>query len=309
LSFITFGGKAASAQFRAGFEIHSALSVFISFFVPRELSMFKQRVCPRAGFTLGRMLVIVFFVVILVGLAVPAILRAREESAKATTMENLSKCAKAVHLAHDQFKKFAPYFGVYGKPEETTPRTFHNHLLQFVEGPLYANPSAAAVVPAYLSPMDLTQTDGGAGAVNFAVNLRLYYTQGGYGTLAPPDALIYPKMPGSFQGGVSQTLLFATRYMNCGANGGSKWSDPGNNAIGSSNAATFGSSLAMWQHAPTRAECDPTSGTAMSLAKDAMQIAMCDASVRVVKSDITAKRWGELHMPSGRIPDGPDWID
>jgi hypothetical protein len=261
--------------------------------------MFMQKVRPRTGFTLVKALVVILVFAAVVGVSVPGILWARKQAARTTTMDNLTKCAKAVHLAHDQFKKFPPYFGIYGKSEETTPRTFHHHLAHFVEGPLYVNPNAAAIVPTYLAPMDLTQTNGGAGAVNYAVNLRLFYTQGGLGNLAVGSTLVYPKMPGSFQDGVSQTLLFATKYMNCGADGGSLWLDPGNNEISSPTAATFGASMGLWQKAPTQAACNPRAGTAMSFTVDAIQIALCDASVRTVKSDISNATWQAVHTPGG----------
>ena len=75
--------------------------------------------------------------------------------------------------AHDEYKKFPPYFGMYGNND--TPLTFHAHLLPFVhQTALYDNLVAGAVVPVYCSPMDQTQTADGAGAANFPVNLRLY---------------------------------------------------------------------------------------------------------------------------------------
>jgi hypothetical protein len=272
--------------------------------------MFMQKVRPSTGFTLVQALVVILVFAALVGAAVPAVLWARKAAERTTTMNNLAKCAKTVHLAHDQFKTFPPYYGIYAAKRTMAPQTFHTHLLLLLYSEaVNTGPVGDAIVPFYLSPMDTTITDGGAGAVNFALNLRLYYTQGGVGTLAPQTSMIYPKMPGSFPDGVSHTLLYATRYMNCGEAGGSKWSDSGNNAIGSPTAATFGSSLAIWQLAPTRAACDPIAGTATSFAADAIHVAMCDASVRVLKADITAKTWAEHHLPGGSPPGGPDWIE
>ena len=117
-------------------------------------------------------------------------------NARTATMNNLSQCAKAVHLCQDQFGKYPPYFGTYGP--KTTPFTFHVHLLPFVDqGPLYANPDAKSIVGTYLSTMDPTITENGANACNFPVNIRLYYNQGGAGKLTSEETedLIYPKMP------------------------------------------------------------------------------------------------------------------
>ena len=197
----------------------------------------------RPGFALLKAVALLVVLATVVGLAVPAIQWARQAQARQTTMNNLSECAKAAHLAHDQYKKFPPYFGVYGNND--TPLTYHAHLLPFVhQTALYDNLVATAVVPVYCSPMDNTQTAYGAGAANFPVNLRLYYTQGGAsnGKLTSGKDLIYPRMPGTFSDGTSNTLLYATKYQVCGT-GGSMWLDPGNNAIESPTAATFGACM------------------------------------------------------------------
>ena len=202
--------------------------------------MCNMRMRTRPGFTLLKAVLVLAALATVVGLAVPAIQRARLAQARQTTFNNLSDYAKAVHLAHDQYKKFPPYFGPYG--DKDTPLTFHTHLLPFVEQQaLYDNPTGKEVVSVYCSALDPTQTAHGAGATNFAVNLRLYYTQGGAanGTLSVGKNLIYPKMPGTFSDGTSNTLLFATRYQVCGT-GGSMWNDPGGNAPNSPTNATFG---------------------------------------------------------------------
>jgi len=235
---------------------------------------------------------------IVVGVALPAIQWARRASALKTTMDNLSQCAKAVHRAHDQHKTFPPYYGVYGG--NPTPMTFHAHLLLFVDqGPLYQNLVSTAVVPAYLSPMDPSRADNGAGAANFPVNLRLFYTYGGIGTLSPPNNPIYPKMPQSFQQrGTNDTLLFATKYQLCGKDGGSVWMDPGNNAPNSPTAATFGANMTLWQQAPTQAACDPFAGTAVSFTVEVIQVALCDASVLSVSAEIDPATWESVHPPN-----------
>jgi type II secretory pathway pseudopilin PulG len=264
--------------------------------------MSTMRMRKRAGLSMIQLVVVLVIFGVVVGLAVPAILEARRGSALTTTLNNLSECAKGVHRAHDQHKTFPPYYGVYGG--NASPMTFHAHLLPFVgQAPLYNNQVPNAVVPLYLAPMDSTRTGGGAGAVNFPVNLRLFYTQGGLGKLATGDQLIYPRMPQTFQqDGTSNTMLFATKYQHCG-NGGSMWMDPGNNALGSTWAATFGGDTAfggnaLWQQAPTESACDPNGGTAVSFGADTIQVAMCDCSVHIFKTGVSQVAWKAMHTPN-----------
>src|SRR5262249_27415383 len=141
---------------------------------------------------------------------------------------------------------------------------------------------------------------------NYPVNLRIFYTEGGLGSLSPPGALIYPRMPHTFrEDGTSNTMLFATKYQNCGKNGGSLWGD--NNGLHSPTAATFGASMALWQKAPSQASCNPASGTAVSFSMTTIQIAMCDASVRNVSASVSAATWQAAHTPSAGDVLGPDW--
>jgi prepilin-type N-terminal cleavage/methylation domain-containing protein len=272
--------------------------------------MSKSRL--RIGFTLIELLVVIAIIAILIGLLVPAVQRVREAAARTATMNNLSQMGKATHLSHDQYKKFPPYAGIYGA--KTTALTFHGHLLPFVDqNPLYAMGVPNGVVPAFLSSMDPTQTANGNNACNFPVNLRLFYTNGGGASnsaLATGQAnLIFPKMPGSFPDGVSQTLLFATKYMNC-ASGGSMWNDSQMYAPASLFAATFGTNMtSLWQAAPTGTTCNPGQGTAIAFTVQAIQVCLCDASVRSVSTGIQASTWQAVHTPGGSDSPGADWVE
>ncbi len=258
------------------------------------------------GFTVIDLLVVVAIFGLAAGLLLPAIQQARGQDDQTKTMNNLKNCARAVELSHDQFRRFPPYYGPYGP--KMTAFSFHYHLLPFVDhidvyGQEKLDPKA--IVPEYLSPMDPTQIDKGAGAADFPVNIRLYYTKGGLGVLSPRTALIYPKIPTTFEDGVSTTLLFATKYMKCGKDGGSLWADT--NAVDSITAATFGVSMGLWQSAPKREACDPKAGTAVSFNDKAIQVAMCDSSVRTVAVGISAATWQAVHTPGADDTPGKDW--
>ncbi len=262
---------------------------------------------PRRGVTALQVLVAIAVIGTLIGISIPAVTRNQEAAARTATMNNLGVVAKAVHLGYDQFKHVPTYYGPYGP--KTTPFTFHVHLLPFVgQQALYVNPTTTGIVPAYLSPMDPTTTANGANACNYPVNLRLFYTNGGTGQIAGPSTPIYPKFPGTFPDGVSVTLLFATKYMNCGSDGGSWWLDPGNNAPTSPTGATFGAVMSnLWEEAPSATTCNPLSGTAQSFTVQSIQVAMCDASVRSVATGLSASTWQAVHTPgAGDVP-GPDW--
>jgi hypothetical protein len=266
-----------------------------------------MRKARRGGFTVIKAVVLLVLFISVAALAFPAIHRVRMTSARRTTMYNLGECAKAAHNAHDAYKKYPPYYGTYG--DNPTPMTFHAHLLPYVDQKaLYANPVSNAVVPLYLSPMDPTRTNGGAGAANYALNIRLYCTFGGLGTLSPPDNPLYPKMPNSFPDGMSNTLLFATKYQVCGSDGGSKWMDLGNNAQGSLTAAAFGYNMWLWQPAPSQKQCSPGAGTAVSFTADSIHTALCDASVRTFDRGISTGMWAAFHTPgAGDIINYDGW--
>jgi hypothetical protein len=225
-------------------------------------------------------------------------------------MDNMRKCANAANGAHDTYKTIPPYFGIYGGWKE--PLTFHAHLLPFLGdmGDVYReNPiNGKAIVPVFLSGLDPTRTNAGAGAANYAFNLRLSYDKGGNGVLSSPENPIKLKWA-QVHDGTSQTMLFATKYQVCGANGGSMWLDPGNNGLHSPLAATFGASMDYWQNAPTQAECDPTAGTAVSFNSDKLIVVFCDASTHVVKLDASLEIWKSLHTYAGGDPIRDDLIN
>ena len=172
----------------------------------------------RVGFTLIELLVVIAIIAVLIGLLVPAVQKVREAAARTQTANNISQCAKALHLAHDIQKRFPPYYGPFGNKVAS----FHINILPFIEqSVLYNNlPNSPAdsitpqivyntpvnsggtlqtvVVGPFLAANDYSQINNGAGTVNFAVNIRLFYSNGGtaMGALQryPDGPPIYPTL-------------------------------------------------------------------------------------------------------------------
>lgn len=268
----------------------------------------------RPGFTLIELLVVIAIIAILIGLLVPAVQQVRVAAARTSTSSNLKQCALATHTAHDQFKKMPPAYGIYGG----RTATFSYHLLPFVEQVnLYNKPGdGTAIVPAYLAALDNSAINNGAGAQNFGVNIRLFYTNGGYGQLggdirlAVKPPLVYPRFT-AMTDGSSNTLLMATKYMVCGKGtslgaGGSYWAQSysSNPPLG----AFFGES-GTFQVAPTVANCVPGNGAAQSYSMAGIQVALCDASVRTIATGMAPATWGSALTYAGNEVLPAEWND
>jgi len=204
--------------------------------------MSRTTVRARSGFTLIELLVVIAIIAILIGLLVPAVQKVRDAAARTQTSNNLSQCAKATHMAHDQFHYYPPFYGPYGQIGSATAGTgtsasYFIHLLPYVEQaalyqtimpavsatatanlPTTAGSLGTAIVPPYLAPPDYTQQNNGVNTVNFAVNVRLWQTPGTLYSAAPASIAYANKvrMPATFNpDGTSNTLLMVTRLMFC----------------------------------------------------------------------------------------------
>ena len=269
--------------------------------------MSKPRARLRPGFTLIELLVVIAIIAILIGLLVPAVQKVRDAAARSTNQNNLGQMAKAAHNAHDTYKKFPPLGNngsttvVYGQKTGG----WHIHILPFIEqGPLYTQLAASVVysttapynstIPPFLSANDYSQTNAGAGAANWGINVKLF-------TISP-----MPKLSANFNDGTSNTIMYAGKFMNCStgtAVGGSFWSAGTADTL---RLPQFGNTTVR-EYAPLATACTNGNGAAQAFDSASLQVCMCDASVRGVSSSMTATTYGAALTPAGNEVLGADW--
>src|ERR1700687_5823305 len=83
------------------------------------------------GFTLFEMLIVLALLVVLFGLALPAVQKVREAAARTKCANNLKQMALAMHNCNDTYGKLPPSVGSF--PNATSDGTLQFYLLPFVE--------------------------------------------------------------------------------------------------------------------------------------------------------------------------------
>jgi type II secretory pathway pseudopilin PulG len=290
----------------------------------------------RKGMTLVEMVVVVFLVLVMIGLLLPATQRTIPSSLRLQTNNNLKQCALAVHSFHDNYKKLPHGNGPGGIYEKNHPMWFQ--ILPFVEANhVYTAGNLTESIASYYAPSDESNEDQ-AGVLSFAANVRVV----GYQTFLssslkqavdqPGTALETKAGPmlcglnlGAIKDGTQNTIIFSTRYANC--NGQKTWyaadalggcelgklPSPGvGGFMGAGSHSTpptkDGPITAMYQLHPTALGCLPQPGVfGHSFGPHGLSVALCDGSVRNIRPDMSPLTFGRALCPGDGANHDKDW--
>jgi uncharacterized protein DUF1559 len=280
----------------------------------------------RGGFNAIELVVVILLVFIVLGLVLVAIKHRQEINSAAgrtQTNNNLKQLSLTCHSANDVFKRLPPAFDNFGQMD--FPASVHVHLLPYAQDDFYkrylvqkgkGNVTNEAYKP-FLSPMDPTQTNDGAGAQNFAANLRVFSAKGmatNFDANMPALAGIEPgKTSIPIPDGTSNTIFFTLKYSNC-QDGGSRYvaaPDSKFAAFFGQNAATVSphpsDPNAAFQDQPTIEQCVSTPLMPQSMSKYGLSVGMGDGSVRMINPSISPRTWNLAVQPNDGMELGNDW--
>src|SRR4051794_38499660 len=221
----------------------------------------------RPGLSLVEVLIVVAMVGVLAGMLVPALLKVRAAAARARTSQHLGQLGLATHnfAGNNHNKLPVNCLSLNGK----NGSVFY-HLLPYVGHPhTYHACATEAVVEAYLSPQDFTQTGGrvdGFGATNYAGNALIF------------NAGKQPCLPTAFNpAGASNVVMYSTRYAHCGP-ARCAWSHMGPDTLfGATGPPQFGVS---------QADCRVAYANAFT--RTGLLVCLGDGGVRTVNPGISA---------------------
>lgn len=266
----------------------------------------------RRGFTLFQLLLVLAILLILLGLLLPAIIKARVAAARMQGSNNLKQlCLATINCADTYQGLMPPSIGVYPANIKLAGEgTLHFLVLPYVEQQnLYnlafdndpKNPryrvsykgTAAFQIKVFRAPNDISAPpsgmyDGWLALCNYPANY-LVFEKGG------------KRFPASIPDGTSNTIFFAQRYQMCngqphawGYDGWYYW------------APMFAYySTELFQVMPMVKDCDPE--RAQSLSSEGIQVGLGDGSARFVSSKLNAQTWLFACQPNDGNVLGPDW--
>jgi prepilin-type N-terminal cleavage/methylation domain-containing protein len=209
--------------------------------VPATLAVGKFM---RRAFSLIELLVVIAIIAILIALLVPAVQKVRESSQVTQCQNNMHQMGVALHNANATFR-YLPRFSEQGYPSTgafsppnrlTFDGTVHFYLLPYLEleglmqrwngvsnnasnglnGPNIPQTPNVLICPSDPSMTTDRTTNGNvplASGPGFAITSYSFNGQ------VFGDTCVRPKIPQTFQDGVSNTIVFLERYAICGQSG------------------------------------------------------------------------------------------
>jgi hypothetical protein len=244
-------------------------------------------------------------------LFLPAVQNAKQNEAKNKCASNLKQIVLATHNCHDTYSKFPPLVGAF--PNDKGYGTVFYYILPMLEQDIlyrcgerekghfsvWNNDVYGKVVKTFLCPADSSGGadhlhDGWLALSSYAANFQIFGDRIG-------NTMQGSSQMADIRDGTAFTILFAERYQTCNgtplgwAYGGESTSAP---AFAYLSAGKF-------QDQPAQKDCDPT--LAQGIHAGGIQVALADASVRFVSSNISPQTWWLAVVPDDGMPLGNDW--
>jgi prepilin-type N-terminal cleavage/methylation domain-containing protein len=271
----------------------------------------------RSGLTLLELLVVIAIIAILIALLIPAIQKIRELGLRTASANNLKQIALATHSYAAGHAGRLP--SLDGNPRSPNRgMSVLAAILPYLEqGQAYAQLSQSnsfVLVPTFLSPADPTMEDGlGARCEvsSYAANASAFAKD--------------PRLPTTFQDGMSNTILFAEHYgYNCG--GALFFAYIPQPGLGGVHRASFADPLSLddvplttgnppfttskfgnltFQVAPTPKQCNPA--IPQTPHGSGMLVALADGSGRILSPAISVTTFWTSVTPASNDQLGPDW--
>jgi hypothetical protein len=286
--------------------------------------------------------------------------RMHGDGSRTFDVNNLKQIALAIQNCQDTYKRLPPAWGEFpprahaSEPQKTARATIHVWLMPFLEadnifkkltekppkgknndkaGRVWLLSELSDAISCYKAWSDGTNSDGTVtikgteyGVQNFAANIRVFGPLSGTGAqpgVEPPANSFdgAANLKESFPDGLSNVILFTTRYAQCGS-AGATWSQIGTATHGpfGGNGSFFGSNISVslnvsgdntsgdpttFQVQPSPANCNPiypqTYDTGSLLA------AVADGSVRAVSPTISSRTWSRAVIPNDGFALEVDW--